>query len=881
MSSSCDNRTVLVLGSGPILVGQGAEFDYAGSQACMAYRSLGMRVVVMNDNPASFMTSGACSDAVLLREITPRSVADAMRDLGCDVVASSFGGQLALNAVRDAVDAGLITSDRVLGTPLAGVEIAEDRVKFAEAMRSAGLRCAEHVSVSTDSDVDAAILALGAPVIVRTSFALGGSGVAVADRGAQVTEMLAKAQRGGSIAERSLLGMIEIEFEIIRDACGHAIAVAGMENFDAVGVHTGDSVVITPIASLDDSLINELRAAALRAANAVGVIGACNVQLAVKRETREWWVIECNPRASRSSAMASKATGYPIARVAALLTSGLSLHDIKLGSNDAPASMEPALDFVAVKIPAWSDSRFAELRCDAPLGVSMRATGESMGIGSSISEAWFKAARGAGVKRWLSLARGDVTAPRPSRCAAIVSKLAAGETASDLARVTLWPVVVIEAIAATVTAAALYAAERSEIRMRAAKERGAPDSLLAEMCSSSEQSVRRKRARWCIRPGYELIDGVAGELDATSVYAYSTYSSSRAAPAPPSSTTALIVGSGPIRIGQGVEFDCCCAEAARDLRAARVAVVTLNCNPETVSTDYDASDALVFDPVDAEAVSDLLRSLPPGCVTIAQLGGQAALDAASGADEAWMTASDQLAAAQICGDREECAAALDACDVPRPPQRSRDEFPVIIRPSHVIGGAGMSIAHDEEEFRRAVSAAESAGAGPVTSELLLRGTEFDVDMLVRGNTVRTLGAVEQTDPPGVHSGDSRAVWPALDSRSAAVAEAAAARAAAAVGAVGACNAQVIVTPDLNAYVIEVNARASRTVTMISRASARSIAGEAARSLMRLLADDQLTAPVMRLERAPVFSARLPRAPLGPVMTSTGERVRVVSDRARA
>jgi carbamoyl-phosphate synthase large subunit len=800
-------------------------------QAVRGFHDEGVEVVGINDNPATSLTRPGIADIAVIAPIEPASVLKAYVEHGCDAIAAAFGGQAALNACVTLIDSGSIAAERLLGTSRNGIEAAENRQAFAALCELLGALTADTFSLTHADQVDRALGIVGMPCLLRTSYTLGGAGTQLLRNAAEARDAAVAALAIHGTAptlERSLLGWCEVEFEVIRDVHGTAIAVCSMENLDPVGVHTGDSVVVAPILTLDDALVQELRRAALEIAHVIEIVGACNVQFAVDRSTRAWRTIECNPRTSRSSALASKATAYPIARIAARLMCGARLSDIRLGPTGAPAAMEPSMDYITVKVPTWSDSRFPGI--DTTLSTTMRSTGESMGIGASFAEALCKAARGASV---LSIRAA------PAWNGWFTAQVAAIDSA-------------------TRRSASLAAGD-----LRAAKLLGVSDAAIAAAAGVVEGAVRRLRWQHGIVPGYRTVDGTAGEVPTSANYAYSTYASAEQLRI--AEGAVLVIGSGPITIGQGVEFDCCAAAALSRLRELGVPSAVLNCNPETVSTDYDSSDTLVFDPVDAEALDDVLHGAP--CAVMQQLGGQTALNAALGSE---LLDAAQRLPAQVAGDRaafdELCAAACVAR-----PERDVTNAPAIVRPSHVIGGTGMHVALTDDELHSAIAAAPPGSA----VERMIDGVEFDVDVItVSGGTAWTPGAVQQLDPPGVHSGDSRAVWPALDVPRAEAAERAALAAVAALGCTGVSNVQVIVDAQARAYVIEVNARAGRTAPFVSKACGTDIAAASVDALLLGRLPDAIElAKHTRWEKVPVWSRRLPRPPLGPIMTSTGELMR--------
>lgn len=847
-------KRVLVVGSGPIVVGQAAEFDYAGTQATMGFHDEGVEVVGLNDNPATSLTRPGVADIAVIASVDQEHIIAAMHDHACTAVAAAFGGQAALNACVSLVDSGRLRSDQLLGTPRHGIEAAENRQAFAALAELLHAPTADSFSITCENQIERAIGVVGLPCLLRTSYTLGGTGTqllhTIADvRNATITALATSGS--APTLERSLLGWCEVEFEVIRDCHGTAIAVCSMENLDPVGIHTGDSIVVAPIMTLDDALVQDLRRAALQLAHVIGVVGACNVQFAVNQLTREWHTIECNPRTSRSSALASKATAYPIARIAARLMCGSALSSIVLGSSGAPAALEPSMDYVTVKIPAWSDERFANV--NVALGTQMRSTGESMGIGASFPEALGKAARGA------RLTQACAKFSSPGTLLAIDQAVCRGDSVSSIAVACGWQPWFIEEIARSIAAKAACA-NLTPKTLLAAKRLGVSDIAIAMVAGVTQTVIRQLRWKHGIIPGYRTIDGTAGELASAANYMYSTYAS---ADAPRfGSNTVLIIGSGPIMIGQGVEFDCCTASALTRLRDLGISSAVLNCNPETVSTDYDASDALVFDPVDAEALDDIVRAT--GCSVIAQLGGQTAIDAAT--DSITVSDSQQITIAKNAGDRVIFDATCVTMGIIRP-EIGVTDAPAILRPSHVIGGAGMRIVLNDD----ALAAAIANSATTLVIERLVDGVEFDVDV-IRCNSGQTWtpGAIEQLDAPGVHSGDSIAVWPALSERKALAAETAALEIVRGMGCVGISNVQVIVSADLTAYVIEVNARASRTAPFVSKAAGIDIVAASIDAI------ELGCIPTMTLQRdrrwvkVPVWSKQLPAPALGPTMTSTGE-----------
>jgi carbamoyl-phosphate synthase large subunit len=902
-------RKVLVIGSGPILIGQAAEFDYAGVQACLALRGEGVETILVNSNPATVMTDPDVGGTVLIGPLTLDNLTRIIEEQRPDALLPTLGGQTGLNLAVALDDAGVLAryGVEVLGTPLAAVRAAEDRGGFRDLVIGIGEPVPESEVVERLEDGLAFVERLGASVVVRPAFTLGGGGGGFAHSLAEARERiangLAASPIGQVLVERSLLGWKEIEFEVLRDGADTTIAICGMENLDPMGVHTGDSIVVAPIQTLPDPVVQRLRRCALKIVRALKLEGGCNVQLAVSPDGSDYRVIEVNPRVSRSSALASKATGYPIARVAALIALGRRLHEMPnpaTGGNSA--AFEPAVDYVVVKLPRWPFDKFPT--ADRSLGVQMKATGEAMAIDREFGPALLKAIRSLEPRGrgWLwedpawCLADGkpaDLDAfltASDTRLWRLIALLRHGLTdaheLSDVTGIAPW---------FTERLAELVDAERAVVGapLLEAKRAGFGDAEIAILSGVPRVAVRRARVRAGIAPAYRRVDTCAGEFPAETPYFYSSYADPEVPP-PAERRSVIVVGSGPIRIGQGIEFDYCSVRAAWAIRDLGLDAVVINNNPETVSTDYDACSRLYFEPLDTESVLDVIdheRALtgePPSVVLT--FGGQTAIDLAkdlayAGVPVAGLTAE----AIEITEDRERFANLLDEIGLEGPRGRlasgraELDEaiaglgLPVIVRPSWVIGGRGIAVLRSPADIEALL---RTEVGWPLRVDELVQGIELDVDAISDGFDWCVPGILEQLDPPGVHSGDSIAVLPpqrlsrALQERAAA----AAGRIARALHVSGILNVQMIVA-DERVVVIEANPRASRTVPIVAKATGRDVVAAAVRcALGQSLAEVGLTPGLLPdgelvAVKAPVGSLwRLPGVDetLGPEMRSTGE-----------
>jgi carbamoyl-phosphate synthase large subunit len=900
---------VLIIGSGPIVIGQAAEFDYAGVQACLALRGEGVDTILVNSNPATVMTDPDVGGTVVIGPLTVDHLTAVIERHRPDALLPTLGGQTGLNLAVALDDAGVLEryGVRVLGTPLDAVRAAEDRGGFRDLVTRIGEPVPESAVVETVEDGMAFVEALHAPVVIRPAYTLGGGGGGFAQTPEEARERIAAGLNaspiGQVLVERSLVGWKEIEFEVIRDRADTAIAICGMENLDPMGVHTGDSIVVAPIQTLPDPVVQRLRWCSLRIVRALGLEGGCNVQLTVAPDHSAYRVIEVNPRVSRSSALASKATGYPIARIAALVGLGKRLDELANPAiGGGSAAFEPAVDYVVVKIPRWPFDKFPT--ADRSLGIQMKATGEAMAIDREFGPALLKALRsleprGGG---WLwedpawNLSHGapadlaDFLAPSDTRLWRMVALLRHGWTdGTALSAVTGIAPWFTDRLAELVETESRL----DGMALADAKAAGFGDADLAALSGVPAVAVRRARVRAGLAPAYRRVDTCAGEFPAETPYFYSSYAAAEVPP-PAERRAVIVVGSGPIRIGQGIEFDYCSVRAAWAIRDMGYDAVVVNNNPETVSTDYDACSRLYFEPLDTESVLDVIdheRNLtgePPE--VLLTFGGQTAIDLAKDLAYANVPLAGLTAEAiETTEDRERFAALLDELDLEGPRGRLAADppeltavigelgLPVIVRPSWVIGGRGIAVLRDATDLAALL---RTEIGWPLRVDTLVDGVEVDIDLIADGVDWAVPGIVEQEDPPGIHSGDSVAVIPPhrLTRSQQEAAAAASGRLALALNLRGILNVQAIVAGE-RVVIIEANPRASRTVPVVAKATGRDVVAAAVRcALGATLAEAGLT-PGLAMDgplvavKAPIDSLwRLPgvTATRGPEMRSTGE-----------
>jgi carbamoyl-phosphate synthase large subunit len=984
--------SVLILGSGPVVIGQAAEFDYAGTQACRALRAEGVRTILINSNPATIMTDPTVADAIYLEPLTVEAVEAVIAKEKPEGLLAGLGGQTALNLTAALAEAGVFErhSIRLLGTPLEAIRMAEDREAFRDLLDRIGQPYATSAIVegttaeARTASADEALATIGLPAIVRPAFTLGGTGGGIVETEEAYRERIRAGLRASPIGqvmvEQCLVGWQEIEYEVMRDAEDTCIAVCSMENVDPLGVHTGDSIVVAPVQTLPDPVHQRLRSAALAIIRALGVEGGCNVQFALSPDSTEYAVIEVNPRVSRSSALASKATGYPIARVAAQIAIGRTLADIpNVVTGTTVAAFEPALDYVVVKLPRFPFDKFPT--ADRTLGSQMKATGEVMAIDRTFGAALNKALRGleqagagplaedptwapsfdylAGVYggrgslgdvggagdvddddepiRWIDengtacestrhaqrtaapIVLRRFLAPSDSRLWRILGLLRRGvpeATIQEITGIAPWflaemgrsVALELEVRAFRGRLADPHDAEAATL-LATVKRAGFGDRELATMAGVEEEALRDCRMALGLRAGYAMVDTCAAEFAAETPYFYATYASAGSEPeAPPvGRPAALVIGSGPVRIGQGIEFDYCAVQAADTLRAAGWQAVMINSNPETVSTDFDSSSRLYFEPLDPESVRSVIEAetapdetLLPAVVAY---GGQTPLNLAAPLAAAGVTLlGSDLETIDQAEERTRFSALLDRLGIPQPEGgmahsieealtlAERIGYPVIVRPSFVIGGLAIDFCYSPDDLVRQLAAATVVDPDrPVRIDRYLEGIEVDVDAVSDGERVLIPGLIEHIERAGVHSGDSVGVFPpgTVGPGDQALIVATMERIVLALGVRGLCNAQFIVRED-GVYLIEVNPRASRTVPFMSKVTGVPMVELAVRiSLGERLADLgwpngllEPAEPAFVAVKAPAFSTAKLRGvdpSVGPGMQSTGEVIGISED----
>ena len=948
-------KKVLVIGSGPIVIGQAAEFDYAGTQACKSLREEGVTTILVNSNPATIMTDQGVADRVYIEPLTVEVLERIIEREKPDGILPTLGGQTGLNLAVALADSGVLERHNVglLGTPLETIRRSEDRDYFRTFLHEIGEPEPENLSVNTMEEALAAAETMGLPLVIRPAYTLGGSGGGIANTQEEFETFartgLAASPISQVLLERSLVGWKEIEYEVMRDGADNCITICNMENLDPMGVHTGDSIVVAPSQTLSDHEYQMLRTASLKIIRGLGIEGGCNVQFALQPHPRiskalgqEWfpespyYVIEVNPRVSRSSALASKATGYPIARVAAKIAVGKELDEIENAvTKQTTAAFEPALDYCVLKIPRWPFDKFPH--GDRRTTTQMKATGEVMVIERSFEAALQKGARALELSghnllwekpEWrtggnLSLDRLPL-GPNDERMWGLMSALRQGATVDDLVNHTYiepWFLNAFERIVKMERR--LLGEELTPTLLKAAKGMGFSDNQVGTLSDMLPEQVRDLRHEWGLRPVYKTVDTCAAEFEAVTPYYYSTYDQENEA-LPLEGKKALVIGSGPIRIGQGIEFDYCSVHAATALSEAGVRSIMINSNPETVSTDFDASDRLYFEPLDEESVLDILENeevdnvFPPSVV---QFGGQTAIDLSQSLARAGMPILGSSAEAiDIAADREKFEDFLSRLGIPQPPGAavtSVEEalkvaqnigYPSVVRPSYVIGGRSMEIVQNATELIQYLTAAvELAPDKPVLIDRYLEGKECEVDAICDGVEVLIPGIMEHVERAGVHSGDSMAIYPSLNlsAREIETIVDYTTRIGLALGVRGLMNVQFVIhggaayrspnTPQDNSepttvYIIEVNPRGSRTIPFISKLTGVPVAKLATRVMLgEALKDQGYTGGLWPEQdlvgvKAPVFSmAKLVGVDwhLGPEMKSTGEVMGVDRDFQKA
>ncbi len=919
---------VLIIGSGPIIIGQAAEFDYSGSQACKALREEGVTTVLVNSNPATIMTDEGIADIVYIEPLTVDVLARIIERERPDGLLPTLGGQTGLNLAVELADAGVLEryGVRALGTPIDTIRTAEDRELFKKLLQDIGEPVPPSATVTSLEEAHHVTRELGLPLVIRPAYTLGGTGGGIAHTPEELEQITAGGLAASPIhqvlLERYLGGWKEIEYEVMRDAADTCITVCNMENLDPMGVHTGDSIVVAPSQTLTDKEYQMLRSASLKIIRALGIEGGCNIQFALAPEHQgsgptPYYVIEVNPRVSRSSALASKATGYPIARVAAKIAVGRRLEEIPNAvTQKTVAAFEPALDYCVVKIPRWPFDKFAS--GDRTLGTQMKATGEVMAIDRSFEAALQKAVRslefGHRSLLWEDPSwqdHGDALLERlplhatDQRLWALMAALRRDVSGEELHRRTgidPWFLSKLQNIVAMERQ--LLSQPLTPELLRQAKRLGFSDEQVGILADFLPEQVRERRLDWGLRPVYKMVDTCAAEFEAATPYFYSTYEEENEAPSLPGDK-ALVIGSGPIRIGQGIEFDYCSVHAAWALREAGVASIMANSNPETVSTDFDTSDRLYFEPLDEEAVRDILENesndLGQTPSAVVQFGGQTAVNLAEPLHRSGHGILGSSAESiDLAEDRRRFEDFLSRLGIPQPPGAavtSVEEalnvakaigYPVLVRPSYVLGGRAMEIVPSASELIRYISAAvELDRRRPVLIDKYLQGKEVEVDAICDGELVVIPGIMEHIERAGVHSGDSMAVYPGINLTEDEVNTIVeyTTRIGLALHVKGLMNVQYDIMPPeepggLSAvYVLEVNPRSSRTVPFLSKVTGVPMVRVATKVMLgQSLADQGYEGGLCKRQRlvaikAPVFSmSKLVGVDtyLGPEMKSTGE-----------
>ncbi len=922
MAKRTDIKKILIIGSGPIVIGQAAEFDYAGTQACLALKEEGYQVVLCNSNPATIMTDTSIADKVYMEPLTLEYMAKILRYERPDAILPGIGGQTGLNLAMQLEKKGVLRECNVelLGTKSDSIERAEDRELFKELCQSIGEPVIpSEITYDLDEAKEAA-KKIGYPVVLRPAFTLGGTGGGFADNEEELVEIGMNAFKLSPVhqvlIEKSVKGYKEIEFEVMRDGTDHAITICGMENIDPVGVHTGDSIVVAPIMTLSDSDLKMLNESALKLIRELKIEGGCNVQFALNPSSSEYFLIEVNPRVSRSSALASKASGYPIARVTAKIAVGMTLEEIPIANTTA--AREPYLDYVVAKFPRFPFDKFAD--ASNLLGTQMKATGEVMSIGTSLEECLLKSVRSLEIgvchfhmPKFDELGTDDLLSYiadfRDDNIFAIAELLRRNVSTEVIQKITKITEYFIQAVKNIVSMEEMIRTHSGDIStLHEAKEIGYSDQEVAALWQMSELEVFKLRQANKIAPIYRMADTF--HTDAYIPYFYSTYAGNGADSLQNQSVRTsrekiVVLGAGPIRIGQGVEFDYSTVHAVQTLRKAGYEAIIINNNPETVSTDYTTADKLYFEPLTTENVMDIIEFEQPQGV-IASLGGQTAINLAESLIERGVnligTDCDAIERAE---NRQSFEAILRELGIPQPRGKAVTNiedgvraateigYPVLVRPSFVLGGRAMQIVGDETALRRYLKAAEALDEDkPILVDKYLEGKEVEVDAICDGRDVFVPGIMELVERTGVHSGDSISVYPSfsISDKVKGIILQYAKKLGLRIGIVGLFNIQFIVDNDENVYIIEVNPRSSRTVPFLSKATGYSLADIATEVMLGKTLKEQGIFDIYPAEKkrwyvkVPVFSFNKIRgldAYLSPEMKSTGEAIGYDSTLTRA
>lgn len=910
-------KKVMVIGSGPIIIGQAAEFDYAGTQACRSLKEEGCEVVLVNSNPATIMTDKDIADKVYIEPLTVPTLTEIIKKEKPDSLLPTLGGQTGLNLAMELDELGVLKENnvRLIGINASAIKKAEDRQAFKDTMEKIGEPCIESLVVNTVEDAAVFSDKIGYPVIVRPAYTLGGTGGGIAYDEEQLREIAANGIRLSRVSEvlieKCISGWKEIEYEVMRDSKGNCITVCNMENFDPVGVHTGDSIVVAPSQTLMDKDYQMLRSSALNIISELGIQGGCNVQFALEPNSFRYAVIEVNPRVSRSSALASKATGYPIARVAAKIALGLGLDEIKNAvTGKTFASFEPALDYCVVKFPKWPFDKFVTAK--RTLGTQMKATGEVMAIARSFEAALHKAVHSLEENRQsliepslLTLSDDEIRERLKNidneRLYTVVAAIYKGielDEINGVTKIDMWFLSRLKAIVDMEKTLQSGVCDRDTLLK--AKKMGFMDSVIARDLGTTAVAVKNMRKAWGVTPSFSIVDTCAAEFSAQTPYYYSDYGVENEVEPETDKKKVLVLGSGPIRIGQGIEFDYCSVHSVWALKKAGCETVIVNNNPETVSTDFDVADKLYFEPLIQEYVANIVElEKPDGAIV--QFGGQTAIKLTKALHDLGVkilgTDADHVDAAE---DRERFDEILENCSVPRPKGHTvftEEEaliaahslgYPVLVRPSYVLGGQGMQIAVSDDDIKEFMAIiTRTVQEHPVLVDKYLMGQEVEVDAICDGSDILIPGIMEHIDRAGIHSGDSISVYPAV-TLSQKVQETIidyTRRLASALEVIGMMNIQFIVMNE-TVYIIEVNPRSSRTVPYISKVTGipaislatRAMLGEKVRDmgfgtgLYKNSGYYAIKMPVFSFEK--IMGAD---TSLGPEMKSTGEALGIAPD----
>lgn len=904
-----DIKTILVIGSGPIIIGQAAEFDYAGTQACLSLKEEGYRVVLVNSNPATIMTDAEMADKVYIEPITLDFVSRIIRKERPEAILPTLGGQTGLNMAMELSNAGILEemNVEVLGTDLTAIKKAEDREAFRDLMHELGQPVPESEIIHSLEEAEAFVSQIGYPVIVRPAYTLGGSGGGICHNDKELAEIVQSGLKLSPVTqcllERSIAGFKEVEYEVMRDANDNAMVVCNMENMDPVGIHTGDSIVVAPSQTLSDREYQLLRDVSLKIIRALEIEGGCNVQLALDPNSYAYYVIEVNPRVSRSSALASKATGYPIAKLAAKIAVGLTLDEIKNPVTGTTfAHFEPALDYVVAKIPRFPFDKFEN--GDRRLGTQMKATGEVMAIGRTWEEALLKAARSLEIganhvyldeaeAASLEKLEQKIRFPEDDRLFFLAAALRRGETITSLHEKTKIDLFFLYKLEKIIQLEMKLKERKGDLEaLYEAKRMGFSDAFIAKLWDTSETALYELRKQENMQPVYKMVDTCAAEFASSTPYFYSSYEEENES-VRSSKEKVVVLGSGPIRIGQGVEFDYATVHSVWAIQQAGFEAIIINNNPETVSTDFSISDKLYFEPLTLEDVMHVIELEQPRGVVI-QFGGQTAINLAEGLAERGVTIlGTSLEDIDRAENRDKFEKALEMLQIPQPAGKtatSAEEalevaatigYPVLVRPSYVLGGRAMEIVESKEALTYYMENAVKVNPKhPVLVDRYVKGQEVEVDAISDGKDVLIPGIMEHIERAGVHSGDSIAVYPAqsLSQNVKQLITEYTTKLATGLGIVGMLNIQYVVSGE-EVFVIEVNPRSSRTAPFLSKITDIPMANVATKVILGKSLKELGFMPGLAREKkeifvkVPVFSFAKLRSvdtSLGPEMKSTGE-----------